>query len=310
MNQSEAQAAVAQYGSVAAAARALGRNERSFRRLLNGNKPPKSKTTESAVLHLTDLHYGKETETFNVDVLEKRIDRMIEHALDINSILKSGYKFDKLVIPITGDAIDGSTIYKTHPYHVDKRAAFGRAQAMKLAKMLKPRILTLREIAPKIEIAGVLGNHGRVTKFDHESNNWDGVFLDNLSLMFDDDKNVSVKTSDKNIEVIDIQGHGFLLYHGAGIRMMNQIPFYGIRQRVLKWSRTIKTPFVVVLMGHFHQCIEDAIDEIRILLSGTAVSDDDFSIEFLGVDGARKMNFFGVHPDHPITWQYKIDLDA
>jgi len=310
MNQSEAQAAVAQYGSVAAAARALNRNERSFRRTLKGSKPPPIKVPESAVLHLTDLHFGKETESFNVDVLEKRIDRMIEHALDINSILKSGYRFDKLVIAMTGDMIDGATIYKTHPFHVDERAAFGRTQAMQLAKLMKPRILTLREIAPKIEIAGVPGNHGRTTQFDHEMNNWDSVFYDNLSLMFDGDKNVSVKSAEKNIEIINIQGHGFLLHHGAAIRMYQNLPHYGIRQRVLKWSRTIKTPFVVVLMGHFHQCIQDAIDEIRILLSGTAVSDDNFSIEFLGVDGAMRMNFFGVHPEHPITWEFKLELNA
>lgn len=241
-------------------------------------------------------------------MLEKRLDGMIDRALHINKILKPGYKFDKLYILMTGDLVDGNEIYATHPYHVDDRASYGRAQAKKMAKLLKPRIVKLKEIAPKIEIHGVPGNHGRVSKFTHESNNWDLVLYDNLSLMFDGDKDVAVYSYDKNFAIVNIQEHGFLLYHGAGIRMYQNLPFYGIRQRVLRWSKTIKEPFRVVLMGHFHQCLEDAVDDIRIMLSGTAVSDDDWAVECLGVDGARKMNFFGVHPDHPITWQYKLEL--
>jgi hypothetical protein len=235
---------------------------------------------------------------------------MIDHALDINDILKSGYRFDKLYIPMTGDMVDGSEIYKTHPYHTDARAAFGLDQATKLAEMLKPKIIRLKAIAPKIVIRGVAGNHGRISSFTHENNNWDRGMYTMLRLMFESDPDVDVSMADKNIDIIQIQGHGFLLYHGAGIKCYNQIPFYGIRQRVLRWSKTLKTPFRVVLMGHFHQCIEDAIDDIEIKLSGAMPSDDDWSIEFLGVDAENKMRFFGVHPDHPVTWEYKLDLDA
>lgn len=310
MNQSEAQAAVAQYGSVAAAARALGRNERSFRRLLNGNKPPKSKTTESAVLHLTDLHYGKKTVSFNVSVLEERLDKMIAHILDINQILKNGYRFDKLFILFTGDIVDGDDIFANHGFHTDEAARYGLEQATKVAQLLVPRIRKLKAVAPKIVIHGVPGNHGRVSKRTHEMNNWDIAALTMLKMLFMEDKDVEVTVAEGFWDTVNIQGHGFLLYHGAGIRMVAGLPFYAIRQRVMRWKQTLKDPFKVVLMGHFHQCIEDSFADTRIMLSGTAVSDDEFAIECLGVDGERKMNFFGVHPDHPITWQYKLNLDV
>ena len=302
---------LAHHGSLAQVARALERDPRNLRRWVKKNVEnitPPGKTKESVVLHLTDLHYGKKTDTFDIDVLEARLDGVIQRALGISRILNAGYKFDKVYVMLTGDLVDGNEIYANHPYHVDQRASYGRAQAKKCAKMLKPRLLALKDIAPKIEIHGVPGNHGRISKYTHEMNNWDLVLYDNLSLMLDD-KDVSVTSYEKNLAVVNVQGHGFLLYHGAGIRMYQQLPFYGIRQRVLRWSQTLKEPFDVVLMGHFHQCIEDAVNDTRILLSGTAVSDDDWAIECLGVDGSRKTNFFGVHPDHPITWQYRLDID-
>jgi len=310
MNQSEAQAYVAQYGSVAAAARALNRNERSFRRTLRGPSPPKYKTTESAVLHLTDLHYGKKTVSFNVNVLEERLDKMVAHILDINQILKNGYRFDKLFILFTGDIVDGDDIFANHGFHTDEAARYGLEQATKVAQLLVPRIKKLKAVAPKIVIHGVPGNHGRVSKRTHEMNNWDIAALTMLKMLFMEDKDVEVTVAEGFWDTVNIQGHGFLLYHGAGIRMVSGLPFYAIRQRVMRWKQTLKDPFKVVLMGHFHQCIEDSFADTRIMLSGTAVSDDEFAIECLGVDGERKMNFFGVHPDHPITWQYKLTLDS
>jgi hypothetical protein len=173
---------------------------------------------------------------------------------------------------------------------------------------MRPPIELLKAIAPKIRVRGVPGNHGRTSKFAHEASNWDRTFYTLLQVMYEKDPTVDVSLASKNIDIIQIQGHGFLLYHGSGIKSYQNIPFYGIRQRVLRWSKTLKTPFRVVLMGHFHQCLEDHIDDIEVKLSGAMPSDDDWSIEELGVDAENKMRFFGVHPDHPVTWEYKLDI--
>ena len=266
---------------------------------------------ESAVLHLTDLHTGKKTDSFDVKVLEQRLTKLTENAILVSNIIKSGYSLRKLYIPITGDAIDGDSIYKTHSFHTDQEghAAFARAQVNKAADILVPRILSLQDVAEDIEIDGVMGNHGRGGRFAHEGNNYDLMLYDKLKDRFAGHKHINVRVHEKFAGHVDIEGHGFLLYHGAGVKMYQNIPFYGIRQRVMRWRDSLPYPFKVVLMGHFHQCLQDQVGNVRILLGGCCPSGDEWSLENLGVDGINRFHFFGVHHDRPVTWSYQLEME-
>jgi hypothetical protein len=302
---------LSEHGSLAEVARVLGRDPRNLRRWVKKyveQVPPKYKTTESAVLHLTDLHYGRKTESFDVKVLEERLDRMTTHILEINRILKNGYRFDCLYILLTGDLVDGDEIYATHAYHTDEAARYGLEQATKLAQLLAARFKKLKTVAPKMKIVGVPGNHGRVSRHTHEMNSWDVAALTMLKMLFSEDPDVEVKVGEGFMETVQIQGHGFLLYHGSAIRMFQSVPFYAIRQRILKWAGSLKDGFEVALLGHFHQYFEDGINGKRILSSGTFVTDDEWAIENIGSDGVQLMHFFGVHPEHAITWKYDLEV--
>lgn len=266
-------------------------------------------TEESAVLHLGDLHTGRLTDSFNLAVLTERVNAVITHALDIWDILRHGYRFRELVIALTGDNIDGDAIYKTHPYHTEERAKFALKQVTALLGILRPAILRLKPIAPKIRMVGVPGNHGRVSRYTHEANNWDLAFYEMLKMAFSGDPAITVEYSEKFAEIIQVEGHGILLYHGGGIRMYMNLPFYGIRQRVMRWKGSMREPFEVVLMGHFHQVLQDSFNGTRVLLSGTMVSDDEWAIENLGMDGERRFQFFGVHKDRPVTWRYELETE-
>jgi len=264
---------------------------------------------ETPILLLSDLHSGKTTETFNIDVLGQRMETLKEGVLSILNILALSYNFEKIVIPLLGDLIDGDAIYKTHAHHTDRIAPAGRQQVKALACILLPVIADIqRETGLDIEIDGVRGNHGRVTKFTHESNNFDLMFYDLLQAEFRNNKNIDVNISEGFCDIIDVQGHGLLLYHGAGIRMFQSIPWYGITQRVMRWKQSMKRDFIATLLGHFHTCGNMRWIGTDIFMNGTPVTDDDFAMENLGMDGDNRFWLFGCHPERGITWRFPIDL--
>lgn len=259
------------------------------------------------MLHLSDLHGGKETSSFNSQVLTKRLDTVLERSVKIASIIKAGYRLRRLYIANTGDNVDNDSIYKTHPHHVEKRLSYGRAQVNFMADLLKPFLLNCREIADEVVFQGVRANHGRVTSYTHESNNWDLMLYDKLKDRLCEQKGITIDYGESFAHLFDVEGHGVLLYHGAGIKSYQSIPFYGIRQRVMRWKLSMP-PFRIVLLGHFHQVLEDNISDTICLMSGTAVSDDDFALENYGNDGVRRFQFFGMHRDHPMTWRFEVEM--
>lgn len=261
------------------------------------------------MLNLSDLHSGKQTESFNLDVLGQRLETMKEGVLSILNILSLSYRFENMVVNLLGDLIDGDAIYKTHAHHTDKVAPAGRQQVKALSYILLPVIADIqKETGLKITVNGVRGNHGRVTQFTHESNNFDLMFYDLLQAEFRNTENVDINISEGFADIITVQGHGLLIYHGAGIRCFQNIPWYGMTQRVMRWKQSMKQDFIAAVMGHFHTVGNMRWIGTDIFLNGTAVTDDDFTMENLGMDGEQRFWLFGCHPERGITWRFPIDL--
>lgn len=260
-------------------------------------------------MNLSDLHSGKKTESFNIDVLAQRMENMKEGVLSILNILALSYNFEDMVINMLGDFIDGDAIYKTHAHHTDQVAPAGRQQVKALSYILLPVLMDIqKETGLHLTLNGVRGNHGRVSNFTHESNNFDLMFYDALESEFRHCKDITVNISEGFSNIVDVQGHGLLLYHGAGIRMFQSIPWYGITQRVMRWKQSMKKDFIAAILGHFHTRGEMQWINTDIFMNGTAVTDDDFALENLGMDGANSFWLFGCHPERGITWRFPIDL--
>ena len=281
--------------------------KRAHQRFGAEKKPPTLSRSESVVLLISDQHCGKETPSFNADVLAQRMDTLQRNVLRIVDIIGRSYDFKALHVLNLGDHIDGDQIYKTHPHHVDRRAAYGRAQVKTLVDIMAPVLQPLAARFGKLYMHGVPGNHGAVSRWTHEANNWDLMYYDYLGMAMKG-TGVEVKASDDFYAIPEIEGHGFLMYHGRGIRMYQNIPWYGATQRVMRWAGSMPRPFLAACFGHFHTVGNQWWLGKEIFFNGTPVSDDDFPMEVLGMDGVPRYWLLGVHEERGITWQYKIDL--
>jgi len=260
---------------------------------------------ETAVLVMSDLHFGKSTSTYNPDVFRQRMGDLQARMAHIRDLL-SDYRFDKLVVVCLGDANDGTDIYATQPHH--QAISDVEAQANQLAEFMAGWLRKARDTWGNVEVQAVPGNHGRTGHGAHEAANWDRVAYRYLSLMCPDIPVIFDGNSDPFLRKIDIRGHNYLLYHGHDVRTFSSIPWYGMMLRLARWSMSALAPIDVFLMGHFHSYGDWQINQSRILATGTMVSDDEWAFRTLGWEGANRWHLFGVSDKRAITWQYGLDL--
>lgn len=268
------------------------------------------KQTESVVLHISDAHYGKSTRTFGPDVFKQRMDALGERMAGIKDLLGGGYNLPELVVCCTGDLNDGTDIYAGQPH--EQAESDVEEQASQVATYLHGWLKRQKELWGSVRFEAVPGNHGRVGKYAAVTANWDKVAYRYLKLLCGDSISVNFPGRGESpfLRKIKVRGHDVLLYHGHEIRTYSSIPWYGMLLRLSKWATTGLYPIDLALMGHFHTVGDWPINRIRLLCTGTAVTNDDWALETLGWESQTAWWLFGVSDERPVTWQFRMEMGA
>lgn len=264
------------------------------------------KQEETAILAISDLHYGKQTESYDTDVFRKRMGELLNKVTRIKE-LHSDYDFDELVIFGLGDFNDGSGIYPTQSNY--QEITNPEQQADELADFLTQWTKDLLDVWPKVRWELVPGNHGRSGKFIAEAANWDMIAYRYLKKNLKDIAEVNFNEKGSPfIRKVEVRGHKHLLYHGHGIRMYQNVPWYGINKRVKDWYTTKLGPFDVSWMGHFHRTSYEPLNCIKGMLTGTPVTDDEWALEQLGAEAVNEWWMCSSSNSRPITFQFPLEV--
>lgn len=265
---------------------------------------------EEAVLLISDTHIGRSTPSYNLDVFVYRMEVLKENLIKVKKIINRSYSLPVLNVFILGDIVDGENIFPSQAYKQECDADDAIDIAVKsFYAFISGLFGDGRKRFEKIRIFTVEGNHGRVGKRNSEKTNYDRIFYKRLADRFVDNERVEVNLSNNWYNHAKIFDHGYLLFHGDTIYTYMNIPFYGIIQRAMRLRvGGINDYFNVVCMGHFHNLGMLYWNDMRILVNGTMMSDDDFAQKRLGLKSATKYWFFGVSRERAITWSYLIDL--
>lgn len=264
---------------------------------------------ETAVLVVTDTHYGKATGSYNPSASTRQHELVVERVTRVADTLRRSYDFDRLVLALLGDGPDGSDIYPSQAHHQDITNA--EEQAIAYADdVLTPFVKGIKESFRQVDIRTVPGNHGRSGKHKSEAENWDITAARYLEKNLDKVRgvNLDVPRHVPKVHIEEIRGHRFLLYHGDGVKGYQGIPFYGLRQRALNWRSTATYgDFRVLHVGHFHSFGRMQHNDITIMLNGTMVSDDQWALDELGYESQQAWHFHGVSDERPITFDFGIE---
>lgn len=277
-------------------------------------KPKKSskKYEEVAVLHLSDIHFGKKTDTYNFSVASERMEYLFQSVIRVTEIRRHAAKIDKCRLYLGGDFVEGDGIFPGQAHEVDQDLV---DQAIKNGpEVIADGIMTLLENFQSIHICGVPGNHGRVSKTHAKRLNWDSLFYETLRLIFNKVKESKRITWDlpldrkaKNWFAVDnVLGWGCMIVHGDQVRGQLGFPWYGFGKKVAGWIDVVQEPWDYLFAGHFHTCANFTINKRIILANGTSESDNEYAAESLAAGGepSQRLCFFceshGLVADSPI----------
>jgi hypothetical protein len=264
----------------------------------------KRKNEEIAVLHLSDLHIGKLTSSYDTAMAEERLMLLAKKVNHITEVRRSSSKIDELRIYLGGDMIEGEDIFATQAHLIDQ-SLFDQAVKNGPAIIAKC-ILALSEAFPRIHICTVPGNHGRngpKGSRSHPRTNWDNVCYEVLKIYLlgsngnrKETKNrITMEISEEFYIVDRVYEWGNLMVHGHEIRGgFAGLPWYGVAKKAWGWIDSIPVPWDYLWFGHFHTYASATLNHRIFLANGTIESDNEFAQQNMSAAGfpCQRLCFF------------------
>lgn len=283
-------------------------------------KSTKKKYVEEAVLHLTDVHIGKQTLTYNSTVAAERIISTFQSTEEIVKLRRNFATIDKLHLLLGGDLIEGEgNIFPGQAHEIDQDLI---EQCIKEGpNYIANLILSLLELFPNIVIKGVPGNHGRTGRFNPKRNNSDSIFYEivrlivNRALTPKDQKRVEwdlpfdrPNGSEWYAQGKFVDTWGYLLVHGDQIRGALGFPWYGYGKKVAGWASHLD-PWDYLFAGHFHTHASFDIQDREVLSTGSMESDNAYALENMAAAGSPKQRLCFINKSRGLIDDSRIHLE-
>lgn len=274
-------------------------------------KDRRTKREEVALLHTTDWQCGKETATFDMDVLHRRILQMGQKVLRIAEIQRADHPVKRCVVMLGGDMVEGVTIFPGQAWEVH---AGLYEQLFRAARITEELLVALLDAFEIVEVYDIHGNHGRIGKRGEvpRGDNVDRIMYGIVAHRFADEPRIVWHPAATWHQHVEIGNYTALLIHGDSIRSFGgNLPAYGIVKKVSAWASGVLDPFHDCWLGHFHTPqILNAPDGRKIYVTGSPESDNEFAREFVAATGPPSQTLAFVDPDKGrVTSYYDLELD-
>lgn len=244
----------------------------------------RAKKAETALLHLSDLHFGKHTPSFNSEVAAKRLRLLADKVVEIVAIERADHPVRNAAVLLGGDLAENLGIFPGQAYEVDSSTFAQVFAAVGALEELFRRMLATFE---RVTVDEVWGNHGRIGR---RGDNPRGDNIDRLIGAILRGKLAEFEGSGR-LEwrgpcgswygIVEIGQYRALLAHGDQIRSFGQTPAFGILKKCNSWASGVLPPFRDVWLGHFHNplVLPLANGLGRIFISPSIESDSAYAAE-------------------------------
>jgi predicted phosphodiesterase len=280
------------------------------------NKKTIKKSEDMAVV-LSDLHIGhahtlEETgglSEYGVDIFRKRLKNLEVAVESIYELHTHLYNIPTLHVMCLGDIVDGmNQAGSWSPVYIDTPIFDQMFIGVNEIASILSKWLTVFD---NVVFYGVRGNHGRIAPSGAEKDyaNWDSMAYETLRLMFKDNPRIKFVVPRTWWIMEKIRGKNFLLVHGDQFRPKGSAAKGLEMFSMSQWGMTGKKPDVTIC-GHFHESSEMTNNFGKIVVNGSFVGGDVYSIKNLQKCGRPEQKIFGINEKHGISFRYDIDLEA
>jgi len=274
---------------------------------------------EVAVFHVTDVHYAKETPTYDIATCEKRMLQYFNSCSEITALRRRVAPIDEALVLLGGDMIEGEGIFPHQAWEtqvdlIEQMVKGGPEYCVNL-------ILSIAQLYPRIRVKASPGNHGRPSKFQSPRNNADSVFYEIVRKMVQIASPEAAKRIEWDLPLDRIRGAQWysrfnivgkwegMLVHGDQIKGQLGFPWYGFGKKVAGW-RTAKDTrgFTHIWSGHFHTHATFDLNDATVLSTGSPESSNGYALENMAAAGEPKQRLSFFNARYGLLADYAISL--
>lgn len=218
---------------------------------LNKHKP--DMTLE---LMLSDIHYGKKTDTFDLKVCRERIREVVAVTLEELEKAKEHYSVSKIILALLGDIIES---FSMHGLESAAACELGNMEQIQSAieSLFYDVVVPLAKTGLEIQAVCITGNHDRTetnrTYVTPGRSNVTWVIYNMLKMLSGAHglKNVTFTIPEGPYAVVGIYGFKCLYEHGdqKGISTAKQV----LTKHLANRSRQVGEVLHFLRIGHFHE---------------------------------------------------------
>lgn len=217
--------------------------------------PAKDKKRMTIELNLSDIHYGKKTETFNLEVCRRRMRDLVAVTLKEIDRNKKHFNVERLIVSIIGDIIESETMHGIESSRSSEMSNMEQGQAA-IESLFYDVILPLAQTGLPIDIPAVTGNHDRTEKEKTHVRRgrvhitW--IIYNTLKLLCQAKglTNVKFHISEGINVLLDIYGNPALYEHGDEAKNTTKDT---LQKLLLKRSKQFQKIIKFFRLGHFHE---------------------------------------------------------
>lgn len=267
---------------------------------------PEGKRSEEDIgICLGDIHVGRKTESYSVEVCKKRLDRILNRVMriiELHQPIKRAHVF------LLGDMVQGEDARKGSNMETTECSA-GDQIHVYAVPFLTRFFLSLAQLVEAVEVDTTPGNHGIYAKGSPRRTNWDLFLYHELRLALQHQSRINITPATKFYAMRDIRGFRFFAFHGDQVRASQGIPLFALKRRCQEWD-AVFGPVHYFLCGHWHTKGSEQINHhAYLLMNPSLVTDDEWSLEVIGRSSPPVQTVFGIHGKHGVTWEYALTAD-
>lgn len=263
-------------------------------------KIPKVKLTKSKKrkgmtkeLLLSDIHFGKKTDNFNLEILKQRLQEVVHATISEIHRDNKEYNIDEIVIGLLGDIIEN---YSMHVLESAKGCEFGNAKQIyeALKNIFQLVIVPLHQLNIPIRIVCVTGNHDRDgsqrTYHNPGEENFTYVIYNGLKDFCEIGglKNIEFTIPKEPWAVIEIYGNTVLYEHYDNCKNADR---KGLEGLMTKRANQLGITIDYMRGGHFHE--PTSFRNGRMQINGCLTGNDSYaSVLGFNAEASQTLNSF------------------
>lgn len=295
-----------------------GANDHGFGEVAPWLAGPRKRTKATAgtpTLFLSDIHFDEVVKPeqvdfvneFNHEIAVKRIKHCFSRAITLLKDHFSLPRYDGMVVALGGDMLSGNI----HEELAETNEQRILSSVLDLTDLLITGIGMCADEFGKVFVPCVVGNHGRLHKKPRAKgrvrDNFEWLIYQYIAKYFASDDRVTVMIPDSADAQFSIYDLNMLLTHGDQFKGGGGVsgvfaPLMTGMARKQKRQQSVKRPFDIMMMGHWHQYIHTE----SLLINGSVKGYDEFAYLMNFAYERPQQALFVAHPDKGCTFRMPV----